>query len=139
MRKANTRSAQSPLSQQLQEAMQDPLFHPLLRLFVDGDGKPLSPFANLPPQIAQAEGISIDALKENHDRDDDPDAAPPRYPISSRRWGYVMFLYVAWKIRQIRKAESTTVLPWRNKPLASKRSHRPARIADRSATAEAAS
>jgi hypothetical protein len=118
------RKAQSPLSQQLLAEMRDPLFAALLRLLVDGDGKPVSPFANLSPeQIAQAEGISIDALNENHSRDDDPDAAPPRYPISSRRWGYVAFLYVAWKIRQIRKAEAGAVLPWRSKPFPS-RPHR---------------
>jgi len=106
--------ARSPLSQQLLEAMQDPLFSQLLKLCVDDDGKPLPPFANLTPeQVARAEGIDLKTLNENRMRD--PDSAPPRYRISPRRWGTVVFLYVIWKIRQIRKAESGELSPRKRK------------------------
>jgi hypothetical protein len=98
------------LTPQLLAEMRDPLFAELLKLFADGDGKPLSPFANLSPeQVAKAENIDVDTLNKNHRQGGD--AAPPRYRISPRRWGYPLFLYASWKIRQIRKADSGPVLP----------------------------
>jgi hypothetical protein len=106
--------AMNSLTSQLLAEMRDPLFAEMLKLFVDGDGKPLSPFANLSPeQVAKAENIDVDTLNKNQRRGGD--AAPPRYRTSPRRWGYVLFLYVAWKIRQIRKAEAGPVSPPRQR------------------------
>jgi hypothetical protein len=109
------RAATSPLSQQLLAEMQDPLFQEMLKLLVDDKGRAISPFANLSPaQIAKLENISVDTLNAQH-QSSDPDAAPARHAISSRRWGYIAFLYVAYKVRKIRKAEGATLLPWRKR------------------------
>jgi len=43
--------AMNTLTPQLLAEMRDPLFAEMLKLFVDDDGKPLSPFANLSPEL----------------------------------------------------------------------------------------
>lgn len=66
----------------------DSSFLDSVRLFLDKNGKPLVPWVNLTPaELCEAEKISHDALAELHDSPD-PDAAPPRYRVSPRRWGY---------------------------------------------------
>jgi hypothetical protein len=65
------------------------------------------------PDAANAENIDVDTLNKNQRRGGDE--APPRYRISPRRWGYPLFLYASWKIRQIRKAEAGPVSPPRKR------------------------
>jgi hypothetical protein len=106
--------AMNSLTPQLLAEMRDPLFAELLKLFADGDGKLVSPFANLSPeQVAKAENIDVDTLNKNHRCGGDH--APVRYRTSPRRWGYPLFLYASWKIRQIRNAEAGPVSPPRKR------------------------
>jgi hypothetical protein len=82
----------------------DSSFLDSVQLFLDKNGKPVAPWVNLTPtEICAAEKISHDALAELHDSPD-PDAAPPRYRVSPRRWGYPIGLYLQWKQRKLSAA-----------------------------------
>jgi hypothetical protein len=67
-----------------------------VRPFLTGkDGKPVPPWMNLTPtEICAAEKISPEAFA----------AAPPRYRVSPRRWGYPIGLYLQWKERKLSAA-----------------------------------
>jgi len=99
----------------------DSSFLDSVRLFLDKNGKPLVPWVNLTPaELCEAEKISHDALAELHDSPD-PDAAPPRYRVSPRRWGYPIGLYLQWKQRRLSAASPNES---ERKQLASKRDKR---------------
>jgi hypothetical protein len=89
---------------QAAQMKKDSSFLDSVQLFLDKNGKPVAPWVNLTPtELCQAEKISPDALAELHDSPD-PDAAPPRYRVSPRRWGYPIGLYLQWKQRKLSAA-----------------------------------